>query len=432
VGRDNGGNRWQGYSHQELYDMLHSGPGSAAAGSVADRWSSMAGALSDIQQEIAAGVTASGATWDGSAADSARGAIGPLGEWAQQASTAADVMRISTELQGDLLAKARADMPAPVAVPQQPAQVAQVVTAQVDYEVAEMASQVAAQQAYQVMAQYESATGDNTSTLGDFGEPPSLVMDTTPITGPVVRTSVRAPEPVRSTVRGTGRATAGPVAEKSTGPGSRTRGSGRRTAPVRPVESAPEPEPAHGPGSGSSSGSGSGPQERIVVPDTAPAAEGPAPTTSAGTPTSPSPSPTTPSSTAPSSTVPSSTSAPAAHGGSAGVGLGESVGSTTTSSAASTGATAGASAGFTSNNPVAATSSSHDRGSSDSGSPATMPPGQQGTRFTGAMVPAARRPNQADEQDDLLHESKYLIDADDIYGHQTYSPPVIGESPRRR
>jgi hypothetical protein len=61
-----------------------------------------------------------------------------------------------------------------------------------------------------------------------------------------------------------------------------------------------------------------------------------------------------------------------------------------------------------------------------------MPPGQQGTRFTGAMVPAARRPNQADEQDDLLHESKYLIDADDIYGHQTYSPPVIGESPRRR
>ena len=48
------GNRWQGYSHQQLYNMLHSGPGPAAAGTAADRWSTMAGALSDIQQDIMA------------------------------------------------------------------------------------------------------------------------------------------------------------------------------------------------------------------------------------------------------------------------------------------------------------------------------------------------------------------------------------------
>ena len=52
-----GDNRWQGYSHQELYTMLHAGPGPAAAGATADRWSTMAGALSDIQQDISAGVT---------------------------------------------------------------------------------------------------------------------------------------------------------------------------------------------------------------------------------------------------------------------------------------------------------------------------------------------------------------------------------------
>jgi hypothetical protein len=52
---------------------------------------------------------------------------------------------------------------------------------------------------------------------------------------------------------------------------------------------------------------------------------------------------------------------------------------------------------------------------------------------TGAVVPAARRPEQEDEPDDLLHESKYLIEADDIYGDRlSYSPPVIGESRRRR
>jgi hypothetical protein len=419
VGRENGsGNRWQGYSHQELYDMLHAGPGSAAAGSVADRWSAMAGALGDIQQEIVAGVSASGATWDGSAADSARGAIGPLGDWAQQASTAADVMRISTELQGDLLAKARADMPVPVAVPQQPGQVAQLVTAQVDYEVAEMAGQVAAQQAYQVMAQYEGATSDNTSTLGDFGEPPSLIVDTTPITGPVVATSVRAPAPVRSVVRGPGRAGTGAVTGKSTAPGSRTRAGGRRTAPVRSVESAPEPEPTHGSSS----------QERVVVPDTAPVTTEPAPATPTGT------SSTVPSSTVPSSTAPAPASAPvttqATRTGSVGARAGGTVGGTTVSS--STGFPPG-----TPSTPVAPSSDRDRRTSANSsdpsgGSPATTPAGQQAPRFTGAMVPSARRPLRDDEPDDALHESKYLIDADDIYGHQTYSPPVIGETPRRR
>jgi hypothetical protein len=49
------------------------------------------------------------------------------------------------------------------------------------------------------------------------------------------------------------------------------------------------------------------------------------------------------------------------------------------------------------------------------------------------MVPAARRPDRADEPEDLEHESKYLIEAEDIYGdRQSYSPPVIGDwGPRR-
>ena len=46
--------RWQGYSHQQLYDMLHSGPGSQAAGTAVDRWSGLSGALADIQQDIMA------------------------------------------------------------------------------------------------------------------------------------------------------------------------------------------------------------------------------------------------------------------------------------------------------------------------------------------------------------------------------------------
>jgi hypothetical protein len=42
-------------------------------------------------------------------------------------------------------------------------------------------------------------------------------------------------------------------------------------------------------------------------------------------------------------------------------------------------------------------------------------------------MPAARRPDTDDE--DQEHESKYLIEAEDIYGdRQSYTPPVIGES----
>jgi hypothetical protein len=43
-------------------------------------------------------------------------------------------------------------------------------------------------------------------------------------------------------------------------------------------------------------------------------------------------------------------------------------------------------------------------------------------------MPTARRPNTNDDPDEE-HESKYLIEAEDIYGdRRSYTPPVIGES----
>lgn len=179
--------RWQGYSHQELYDQLNSGPGAEAATPAVDTWAGLSQALEELQQDIGAGVRASGASWEGVAADSARDALNPLGDWAQQASTAADMMRVSTELQAGLLAKARADMPAPVPVTaEQPNAVVSVLQhllgEQTDHEIQEAAANAAEQKAFQVMAQYESGTSDNTASLGDFGEPPTLVVDTSPIT----------------------------------------------------------------------------------------------------------------------------------------------------------------------------------------------------------------------------------------------------------
>lgn len=373
------GNRWQGYSHQQLYDMLHSGPGPASAGVAADRWSSMAVALSDIQQDISSGVAASGAAWVGSAADSAHGALNPLGQWAEQASSAADVMRISAELQGDLLSKARADMPAPIAIPQQTSQISQLVTAQVDYEVAEAASQIAAQQAFQVMAQYEAGTTDNTNTLGDFGEPPALHVDTTPITGAAVRGRIRVTQPPRRLPRPTtaaGRAAPAPI-EEPTG----TAGSTSTKAPTAPEPVAPVEEPAS-----------PAPTATTEPTGGAPAATGPATpgTTSSSAPTS------TPSS--PSSAESGPATAPSAAE------------PTTPSSATPTENLTGIPPGRT-------TGATRDK---------TAAAGSGATPRMGGIVPSARRPNTDEDEE---HESKYLIEAEDIYGdRRSYTPPVIGES----
>ncbi|HJP78159.1 MAG TPA: PPE domain-containing protein [Pseudonocardiaceae bacterium] len=188
-------NRWQGYSHQELYDALNSGPGAEAATPAVDTWAGLSRTLDELQQDIGAGVRASGASWEGEAADRARDALGPLGDWAQQASSAADMMRVSTEYQAGLLAKARADMPAPVPVTaEQPnglvTALQHLIGEQTDHEIQEAAANAAEQQAFQVMAQYESGTVDNTATLGDFGQPPELVVVNT--SAAVNHTHVRA------------------------------------------------------------------------------------------------------------------------------------------------------------------------------------------------------------------------------------------------
>jgi hypothetical protein len=396
IGSDN---RWQGYTHQQLYDMLHSGPGSGAAGAVADRWSGMAGALADIQQEITSGVANSGATWDGTAGDTARGALGPLGDWAQQAATAADVMRISTELQGDLLAKARADMPVPVPVPQQPGQIGQVVTAQIDYEVIELSSEVAAEQAHQVMAQYEAATIDNVSTLGDFGEPPTLVVDTTPITGPVVRGGVRSPDSVRSVTR--------------------TRGVGSSASPD-------EVPGSSGSGSGSGSGAARSGPARVSAP-------GGSATNRSVTPSESTPgaadSPHTVGATA-GGTTPASPVRPVSADSVATPEVFVQEGGATSTSAVGAAIDSAVTPVIGSTTPSSAGPDRWSSNPSPGGDSLGPVPGPGG--FAGAVVPAARRSHDQDEPDEV-HESKYLIEADDIYGaSQTYTPPVLGESPRRR
>ncbi|MET1072589.1 MAG: PPE domain-containing protein [Umezawaea sp.] len=176
------GHRWSGYSHEELYQQINSGPGPKASHASMERWQGISAAMTEINSELHKGVQKSGAVWEGAAADQARGGLNPLAAWADDARTGADVMRVSAEMQADFIGKARSDMPAPVPVTaEDPGTILSALThlvgGQTDYEQQEKAHGAAEQRAREVMATYASSTTTNTSTLGQFHQPPQLVIN---------------------------------------------------------------------------------------------------------------------------------------------------------------------------------------------------------------------------------------------------------------
>jgi len=108
--------RWQGYSHKELYDRIHAGPGASASFASMERWAGVSAALTEINDDLHTGITQSGAKWTGKASEMAQAGLNPIAAWADSARTGADVMRYSAELQAIHISKARADMPKPVNV----------------------------------------------------------------------------------------------------------------------------------------------------------------------------------------------------------------------------------------------------------------------------------------------------------------------------
>jgi hypothetical protein len=284
-------------------------------------------------------------------------------------------MRISTDLQGDLLGKARADMPVPMAEPQPPTGMSQLFTAQVDYEALELASHAAQQQAFAVMAQYEAGTADNTGTLGDFGEPPALVVDTTPITGVRVGRT-RAPGTVEQPARQ-------PVVPRAAEPVEPVTGGGAVKPAAEPLTGA-EPEPV---------------VDTAPTVDTSPTGDG-APVEPAGS---------TAASDAPASVSTAPNAAPTA--GSVAEPAGGAVGGATPS---------------TRPTPVGPVESTTPNRVSTPQPPATEAPVSTAPANEPAGGPMVSG-RQARQEHDDTHDAKYLLDAEDIYGEQqAFSAPVIG------
>jgi hypothetical protein len=234
-----GHHRWRGYSHDELYRKIHAGPGAAASTAAISRWADMSSVLSEVTGDLHGAIETAGATWQGVSAENAWAGLGPLGTWADDARVGADVMKLSAELQAEYVSKARSDMPKPLPVTaERPSSIesglAHLVGVQTDFERQEATQSAAEQRAYDVMSTYESSTKDNTSTLGRFTRPPTVVVDSpAPAFGSGARGSAlteRDPHgsPGRVTTRGSK-----PIGRKPTGG---TTGEPRST--TRPAEPA--------------------------------------------------------------------------------------------------------------------------------------------------------------------------------------------------
>ncbi|MGI5504667.1 PPE domain-containing protein [Lentzea sp. CA-135723] len=396
--------RWQGYSHKELYERIHSGPGASASFASMQRWEGVSAALTEINDDLHKGITLSGAKWQGKAAEIAQSGLNPVAAWADSARSGADVMRVSAELQAGYVAKARADMPKPVAVTaEQPGALVTGIThlfgGQTDHEKQEAAQDAAERRAREVMSTYASSTTANTSTLGQFSQPPQLQ-----ISGSGVAHGGGAH---------VGTAEVWGVGPNGTGPGGtrgRTSGTGTRGTAAAPP---PRPGSTTAPGSTTrTSGTGT----------TAPAVKGTSHTTTS-----------------------IGTGGPGGTGV-AGVGL---PGQRTSSRSGSHGSESGPKQmeeGATAASSAAAAgtvmNAGHAAGVSNGAGSAMGPMGTVGAQNNDQVhrravpMPQSFDPfggmgsgRKGEEEEDLEHKAAdYLRERDDIYGVGSYALPVIGES----
>lgn len=171
--------RWRGHTHEELYKLLHDGPGAAASAEPSRRWAEVAATLTEIGQDLRAALNLTNAGWSGKAAGAAYDRLIRTASWAEVTGTSAAEMRKAVEDQAAHIAKARADMPPPEGVtPVAPdptmAPAAQVVGAQTDLEAGEATAASGEERAFEVMATYQKSTETTVEALASFDKPAPL------------------------------------------------------------------------------------------------------------------------------------------------------------------------------------------------------------------------------------------------------------------
>ncbi|WP_460444050.1 WXG100 family type VII secretion target, partial [Amycolatopsis cihanbeyliensis] len=114
---------WMGYSHEELYRMVHDNVNLAGAEEVAEKWADLRGGLISTVAGLRAIVESFHAAWTGEAADQARAVFVDLLHWTQDTSNQCGSLYTLVNDQAGHVKVARDAMPAPIrAMPGQPEQ----------------------------------------------------------------------------------------------------------------------------------------------------------------------------------------------------------------------------------------------------------------------------------------------------------------------
>ncbi|WIY01734.1 PPE domain-containing protein [Amycolatopsis mongoliensis] len=107
--------RYEAYSHEAMAAEVERDNDPVAAGEAGARWDGLAKRLHESTADLAALIASSEENWRGQAGDAARAALGRAAQWLSHSAAVSASVGGAVGAQAEAAARARADMPPPVA-----------------------------------------------------------------------------------------------------------------------------------------------------------------------------------------------------------------------------------------------------------------------------------------------------------------------------
>jgi hypothetical protein len=105
--------RWEGFTHDEIHARVQQGPGRGASTAAEAAWATVETTIRTVDDQLTRAVRQIGVDWQGAAADSVRGGMTVMSNWALDAAGDALLTREGIGAQADAAGHVRTAMPAP-------------------------------------------------------------------------------------------------------------------------------------------------------------------------------------------------------------------------------------------------------------------------------------------------------------------------------
>ncbi|MBO0839352.1 MAG: hypothetical protein J2O49_00805 [Sciscionella sp.] len=201
--------RWEGYSHQQMYDMVMSGEPSKVSQQAEQHWLDVAKALQEHVDDVHNTVQQLLSTWSGPSAQQAAGSVNALTDWAGKVASASHAAYVQQSHHAWGLDDARKDMPAPVFYHAEqdlghstvhvntadPAGRAELAELAADLHQKRQAAVAAKNKAVTVMTTYAHQSEGVKHSLPTYPDPPARIGTHAPVAQPMMPTNVGAAPP---------------------------------------------------------------------------------------------------------------------------------------------------------------------------------------------------------------------------------------------